>query len=74
MKYLLSFAITIVISVIDAVLSLVLEKLTFVEKHLSRSNYQLSLSIKLTIFTFFNSGIIPLVSKHLIVDKRANFG
>ena len=74
LKYLLSFAITIVISVIDAVLSLVLEKLTFLEKHLSRSNYQLSLSIKLTLFTFFNSGIIPLVSKHLIVDKRVNLG
>ena len=74
LKYLLSFAITIVISLIDAILSLVLEKLTFVEKHLSRSNYQLSLSIKLTIFTFFNSGIIPLLSKHFIVDERDNFG
>ena len=72
-KYLLSIAITIVITIIDALLCVILEKLTYIEKHLSRSNYQLSLSIKLAIFTFFNSGIIPLISKHLIIDKRENF-
>ena len=71
-KYLLSFIITLVISGINLILEEVLTKLTLLEKHISRTNFYLSLSIKITIFTFFNSAIIPLLSKHLIVKSDEN--
>ena len=45
----------IAISVLNALLELVLTKFTLIEKHLSRTNFYLSLSIKLTIFTFSNA-------------------
>ena len=72
-KYLLSFLITIIISVVNELLEVVLTKFTFLEKHLSRTNFYLSLSIKITIFTFFNSAIIPLLSKHIIVKKQSEY-
>ena len=72
-KYLLSLIISIIISVINYVFTLVLEYFTKKEKHLSRINYTLSLSIKLSILTFFNSAIIPLLSKHIIVKKKVMY-
>ena len=72
-KYLLSLFITIIISVVNEVLEVVLTKFTFLEKHLSRTSFYLSLSIKITIFTFFNSAIIPLLSKHIIVKKQVEY-
>ena len=47
-----------------------LEKLTFQEKPKSKSNYILSLSIKITIFTFLNSAIIPLICKYIVAIKQ----
>ncbi len=73
LRYLLSFLISIVISIINAVFDLVLTELTFLEKHLSRTNYYLSLSIKIAIFTFFNSAIIPLLATHLIVKRQTKY-
>ena len=67
LKYLVSLAITIAISIINAIFQLVLEYITHYEKQISRSNYILSLSIKISIFTFLNSAIIPLISKHLVL-------
>ncbi len=72
LKYLISLAITIVISVINAILQEVLERFTHKEKQISRSNYILSLSIKITIFTFLNSAIIPLLSKHIVILLKEN--
>lgn len=72
-KYLLSFIITIVISVLNLVLERLLTKFTFLERHLSRTNFYLSLSIKLTILTFFNSAIIPLLSKEIGVKKKIGY-
>jgi len=72
-KYLLSFIITIVISVLNLVLEVLLTKFTFLEKHLSRTNFYLSLSIKITILTFFNSAIIPLLSKEIGVKKKIGY-
>jgi hypothetical protein len=72
-KYLLSFFITLIISGINLILEEVLTKLTSLEKHISRTNFYLSLSIKITIFTFFNSAIIPLLSKHLIVKRQLKY-
>jgi len=56
----------IFINIINSCIKLVLEKLTHLEKQISTSNYILSLSIKITIFTFLNSAIVPLLSKHIV--------
>lgn len=72
-KYLLSLIITIVISILNLVLEVLLTKFTFLEKHLSRTNFYLSLSIKITILTFFNSAIIPLISKEIGVKKKIGY-
>ena len=72
-KYLLSLLITIVISVINEILEKLLTTFTLKEKHLSRTSFHLSLSIKIVILTFFNSAIIPLISKELLVKKRVNY-
>ena len=66
-KYLISLIITGVISIINAIFQLILERLTYLEKQISKSNYTLSLSIKITIFTFLNSAIVPLISKYLVL-------
>ena len=66
LKYLISLIITIVINIINSCITLLLEKLTHLEKQISTSNYIMSLSIKITIFTFLNSAIVPLLSKHIV--------
>ena len=71
-KYLLSLLITIIIAILNEVLEYLLEKFTFWERHLSRTNYYLSLSVKIAILTFLNSAIIPLIAKELAVKKRIN--
>ena len=72
-KYLLSLIISIIIGVVNAGIGGVLKKFTKFEKHYSRTNYTLSFSVKLAILTFFNSAIIPLLSKHIIVKKRVEY-
>ena len=67
LKYLISFAITVVISIINTLIEMLLENLTNSERQISRSNYILSLSIKISIFTFLNSTIVPLISKYLVL-------
>ena len=61
-KYILSLAIALVISVLNAIFQSLLNTLTKKEKQISMTNYYLSFSIKLTIFTFTTSGILPLIS------------
>ena len=70
LKYLISLAIIIVISIINAIFQVVLEYVTHYEKQISRSNEILSASIKISIFTFLNSAIIPLISKHLVLIAK----
>ena len=57
--YVISFAITGVTSGVDIILEIVLEKLTKLEKQTTWTNYYLSFSLKLTLFTFLNSAILP---------------
>ena len=64
-KYFVSFIITIVISIMDEIFKNILEILTKMEKHITITNYYLSVSIKLTIFTFITSSILPLVSNYI---------
>ena len=47
-----------------------MEYVTHFEKQISRSNEILSASIKISIFTFLNSAIIPLISKHLVLIAK----
>ena len=59
--YAISFGITGVTSVIDIVLEIVLEILTKWEKQTTWTNFYLSYSLKLTLFSFLNSAVIPIV-------------
>ena len=61
-KYLISLAIALVISVLNAIFQSLLNTLTKKEKQISMTNFYLSFSIKLSIFTFTTSGILPLIS------------
>ena len=65
-KYGLSLMITGVISIINVIFQIFLGYLTKMEKHLSMTNYYLSLSIKLTIFTFITTAIVPFISDYYI--------
>ena len=61
--YLISLAITVVTSFIDKILQVVFETFTGWEKHITITKFYLSYSVKLTIFTFLNSAILPLISE-----------
>ena len=63
-RYIVSLSITIVTSIINVVFQIFLEILTKMEKHINMTNYYLSFSIKLTLFTFITSSIIPLASNY----------
>ena len=65
LKYGLSLIITIVTAIINVILEASFETLTELEKHITMTNYYLSYSIKLTLFTFLTSSVIPLVSNYL---------
>ena len=71
LKYLISTIIAVVLNIINTIIGFLIEFLleyaTTSEKQISRSNYILSLSIKITIFTFLNSAIVPLISKHFVL-------
>ena len=64
--YVISFAITGVTSGMDILLEIVLEKLTKWEKQMTWTNYYLSFSIKLTLFSFVNSAILPTFCEFFI--------
>ena len=72
LKYLTSLSITVLISIVNTLIQLVLGYLTLREKPISKSNYVLSLSIKISIFTFLNSAVVPLISKYIVVLKQEN--
>ena len=61
-KYAVSFVMTGIISIVNIILEIILEILTKNEKHISLTNFNLSFSVKLTICTFVNSAIVPLIS------------
>ena len=70
--YAISFGITGVTSAIDIFLEIVLEKLTKWEKQITWTNYYLSYSLKLTLFSFLNSAVLPIVSE-LVFDKSNGY-
>ena len=68
-KYIVSFIITLVISGLNASFYYILNYLTKKEKHITMTNFYLSFSVKLTLFTFITSGVIPLISCHYYNTK-----
>ena len=69
--YLISLCITIVSSVINMIFQYLLNFLTKTEKLKSISTYYLSYSVKLTLFSFLVSGIIPLICD--IISDSENY-
>ena len=64
--YIISLCIAIVCSIINIIFEEILDMLTKHEKQSSITNYYLSYSIKLTIFTFLVKGVIPLVVEEIL--------
>ena len=64
--YVISFAITGVTSGMDILLQIVLEILTKWENQVTWTNYYLSFSLKLTLFSFVNSAILPTFCEFFI--------
>ena len=69
-KYGLSIAISLVVSILNAIFQFILEKLTKKEKQISMTNFYLSYSIKLTLFTFCTSAVIPLISNYIFYGAK----
>ena len=65
MKYLISLIISLVISLNNYLAKKILEKFTFLEKFENRTNFFISYSIKLTVFQFFNTAVLPLASNYI---------
>lgn len=61
-KYAVSLGMTGAISIVNIIFQSILESLTRLEKHMSITDHNLSFSVKLTVFTFVNSAIVPLIS------------
>ena len=61
-KWIISLSMTGAISLVNIIFQGILEKLTKLERHMSMTNHILSFSVKLTIFTFVNSAIVPYIS------------
>ena len=61
--YIISLLISLCIQIINEIFKKILDFLTKREKPSTTTNYYLSKSIKLTLFSFTNQGIIPLISE-----------
>ena len=68
-KYAVSLGMTGAISIVNIIFQGILESLTKIERHMSITEQSLSFSIKLTVFTFVNSAIVPLISNVLMNTK-----
>ena len=64
-KYGGAFSITIIISLINLLFEYIMKYFTKMEKQKSMTNYYLSFSIKLSIFTFLTSALVPLIPEVL---------
>ena len=65
-KYLLSFLISIFISITNSIGRLILEKVTSnFETIETKTGYYISLSAKISFFTFINTAIVPLLSNYI---------
>ena len=72
LKYIVSFSITIIISILNYILKFIMKYFTKIEKQKSMTNYYLSFSIKLTIFTFMTSALVPFFSNFKNHENHEN--
>ena len=70
--YIMSLVITGITTGIDVILESVLDFLTRKERQMAMTDYYLSYSVKLTLFTFLNGSVLPLVSE-LAFDKSDGY-
>jgi len=70
--YIMSLVITGITTGIDFILEIVLDFLTKKERQMALTDYYLSYSVKLTLFTFLNGSVLPLVSE-LVFDKSDGY-
>ena len=70
-KYGISLLIAGVISLINMTFQICLGYLTKIEKQSSMTEYYLSFSVKLTIFTFITSAIVPFISNYYINSEKS---
>ena len=70
--YIMSLVITGITTGIDFILEFVLDILTKKERQMAMTDYYLSYSVKLTLFTFLNGSVLPLVSE-LAFDKSDGY-
>ena len=72
-EYLISLVISIIISLINSLgrklLKLVTRKFEAIE---TKTDYYISLSVKITIFTFINTNIVPLLSNYIHSKRNEN--
>ena len=72
-EYVLSFVISIIIAQINSLSRKLLKLVTrHIEVNETKTNYYTSLSLKITIFTFINTSIVPLVSTIIQRDYDSN--
>jgi len=72
-EYLLSFIISIIISLLNSLARKLLKLLTKrFEPIETKTDYYISLSTKITIFTFINTDIIPLLSNYIHSEENDN--
>ena len=65
-KYLLSFLISIFITITNSLGRYILEKVTSIFETIeTRTEYYISLSAKISFFTFINTAIVPLLSNYI---------
>jgi len=70
LKYTASFSISIVISLLNIFLEFIMKFFTKIEKQKSKTNYYLSYSIKLSIFTLTTSAFLPLLSSYFNIQLK----
>jgi len=58
----LTFLASSITSIVNAALYVIVRKFSSYEKHKTISNYYLATAVKLTLVTFFNTAIVPLLS------------
>ena len=61
LRYVISLITSIFSTALNNIFQYILDYLTKKEKQYSMTNYYLSYSLKLTLFTFFTSGVVPLI-------------
>ena len=72
-KYFLSLLISIVIAITNSLGRYVLKKITAkFEAIETRTGYYISLSVKITFFTFINTAIVPLLSNYIRGESGKN--